>query len=151
MTPTEAIDIASARVAFGRVVLPRQSKDDAAINVARSFLEGFGTWDDVFATIERWCADDCVWETPALPPSKGKEAMLAFAKGFQAQSAIARMQCTFRNISAAGGTVLTERVDHLWNAEGNLITSLAVCGVLEVRDGLVVSFREYFDTGKGHV
>lgn len=151
MTPTEAIDIASARVAFGRVVLPRQSKDDQAATVARSFLEGFGTWDDVFATIERWCADDCVWETPALPPAKGKDAMIAFAKGFQEQSTIARMECTFRTIAAAGDTVLTERVDNLWDADGNLITSLAVVGVLEVRDGRVVSFREYFDTAKGHV
>jgi limonene-1,2-epoxide hydrolase len=51
-----------------------------------------------------------------------------------------------RNITSAGGIVYTERVDHLRRADGALIVSAPVAGILEWHDGRIVAWREYFDS-----
>jgi len=40
--------------------------------------------------------------------------------------------------------VMTERIDHLTRADGTT-ASLPLMGVIEVRDGLVAAWRDYFD------
>ncbi|GAA1456019.1 limonene-1,2-epoxide hydrolase family protein [Williamsia maris] len=49
----------------------------------------------------------------------------------------------FLNVSADGDTVLTERIDEL--SLGRLHWQFWVCGRFEIRDGLVVGWRDYFD------
>jgi len=48
-----------------------------------------------------------------------------------------------RNIAARDGVVLTERVDILTGPL--LYLDLWVCGTLEVRDGKIALWRDYFD------
>ena len=45
---------------------------------------------------------------------------------------------------AEGPIVTTERIDHLTRA-GGTTASLPMMGVIEVHDGLVVAWRDYFD------
>ena len=40
--------------------------------------------------------------------------------------------------------VMTERIDHLTRADGTT-ASLPMLGVIEVHDGLVTAWRDYFD------
>jgi limonene-1,2-epoxide hydrolase len=47
------------------------------------------------------------------------------------------------NVSADGGVVLTERIDEL--GVGRLRCQFWVCGRFEIRDGLVIVWRDYFD------
>ena len=49
----------------------------------------------------------------------------------------------FINISADGDTVLTERIDEL--SLGRFHWQFWVCGRFEIRDGLVIGWRDYFD------
>lgn len=49
----------------------------------------------------------------------------------------------FLNVSADGDTVLTERIDEL--SLGRFHWQFWVCGRFEIRDGLVVGWRDYFD------
>ena len=51
-----------------------------------------------------------------------------------------------RNITSVGGIVHTERVDHLRRADGRLIVSAPVAGILEWHEGRIVTWREYFDS-----
>ena len=48
------------------------------------------------------------------------------------------------HMMAEGPIVMTERVDHLTRADGTT-ASLPMMGVIEVHDGLVVAWRDYFD------
>ena len=45
---------------------------------------------------------------------------------------------------AEGPIVMTERIDHLTRADGTT-ASLPMMGVVEVHDGLVTVWRDYFD------
>ncbi|MHB8593901.1 MAG: limonene-1,2-epoxide hydrolase family protein, partial [Acidimicrobiales bacterium] len=47
------------------------------------------------------------------------------------------------HIVADGAIVMTERVDHFIGAEKTI--SLPVMGIFEVHDGVIVSWRDYFD------
>ena len=67
--------------------------------------------------------------------------MQSFIDGFQ----LDRMVVEFVAIAANGNTVLTERIDHLERADGSKILSLPVSGTLEIVDGKVVRWSDYFD------
>jgi limonene-1,2-epoxide hydrolase len=48
---------------------------------------------------------------------------------------------------AEGTIVMTERVDHFTNDDGTTV-SLPMMGVIEVHDGLIAAWRDYFDLGQ---
>ncbi len=48
---------------------------------------------------------------------------------------------------AEGAIVMTERVDHFTRDDGRTI-SLPVMGVIEVRNGVIAAWRDYFDLGQ---
>ncbi len=45
---------------------------------------------------------------------------------------------------AEGPIVMTERVDH-FKTEGGTKISLPMMGVIEIHDGLITAWRDYFD------
>ena len=47
---------------------------------------------------------------------------------------------------STGNKVLTERIDHLRNADGDAVMSLAVMGIFEVQGDKITGWRDYFDT-----
>ena len=49
-----------------------------------------------------------------------------------------------RHMMSEGPIVMTERVDHLTRADGST-ASLPMMGVIEVHDGIVAAWRDYFD------
>jgi limonene-1,2-epoxide hydrolase len=67
--------------------------------------------------------------------------MKAFIDGYQLDHMVVELTA----IAAAGDKVLTERVDHLKKADGTLLLSIALAGVLHVRDGRVTHWADYFD------
>jgi hypothetical protein len=54
--------------------------------------------------------------------------------------------CRWEQRPSDRGIVWTERVDHLRRADGRLIVSAPVAGIVEWRDGRIVAWREYFDS-----
>jgi limonene-1,2-epoxide hydrolase len=87
------------------------------------------------------CHPDVTYQNVPLPPARGKDATAAqlrilsrYCSGFQAIT---------HNIAANGGVVLTERTDVI--EVGRFKPAFWVCGTFEVRDGLIVSWKDYFD------
>jgi limonene-1,2-epoxide hydrolase len=118
-------------------------------NVTESVREPIAVVEDFFAAMqamdmERGAAllhDEVVYQNVPLPADRGKAATLRTLQRFG--RVVDRFEVKMVNIAARGPIVLTERVDVLsgpW-----LYLDLWVCGTFEVRDGLIVLWRDYFD------
>ena len=90
-------------------------------------------------------ADESIfYENVSLPPARGKAAFVKQMKGFE--KFVEGFEVRMHAIAANGSTVLTERVDVL-TVKGVPI-DIWVCGTLEVRDGKITLWRDYFDWGQ---
>lgn len=115
--------------------------------LVREFFDSLGpTWGDLTNAINRFCSDDCVWENSGLPSANGREAMLAMNETIRAMTGMESMTVINRHILADETTVLTERVDELRKPDGTVIATVPVMGTIEVRDGQVAAWRDYFDS-----
>lgn len=107
--------------------------------VVREFLSALEDLD-VDRAVEL-LAPDVRYQNVSLPAAHGVDAvrkqlgfLSRYCDGFEAR---------LENIATSGPTVLTERVDVL--RRGRFAAEFWVCGVFEVRDGRIVSWRDYFD------
>ncbi len=116
-----------------------------AEQLARDFLGEMSTREGLIGALEKYCADECSWANTGLPTAENKAAMIATMQSFIDGFQLDRMVVEFVAIAANGNTVLTERIDHLERADGSKITALPVSGTLEIRDGKLVRWRDYFD------
>jgi limonene-1,2-epoxide hydrolase len=75
-----------------------------------------------------------------MPGSRveGKPAIREFFAQFAAMS----IRVEVHHQIASGDIVMNERTDHLTMGDGE--ESIAICGVIEVHDGQVTSWRDYF-------
>lgn len=112
---------------------------DAPLAVVTRMLEG---WHALDAEAVIACfAEDAVMHNMMMPPLEGRAAIRGLLDMFFASAERVDMEIVTRAI--AGGTVMLERRDHfVWNGRSGM---LPVVGVFEVRDGLIRSWREYFD------
>ncbi|MCU1278370.1 MAG: Limonene-1,2-epoxide hydrolase [bacterium] len=111
----------------------------ADIAVVESFFEALRTQDleRAFALL----SDDIVYQNVPFPADHGKPAVMRTLKAFGIF--VSGFDVQMRNIAARDGVVLTERLDIL---SGRLVyLDLPVCGTLEVRDGKITLWRDYFD------
>lgn len=117
----------------------------SAEQVVRDFLGAMGTREGLISSINDYCSESCSWANTGLPTAENRDAMLATMQSFIDGFQLDRMVVEFVAIAANGNTVLTERIDHLEKADGSKITALPVSGTLEVRDGKIVRWSDYFD------
>jgi limonene-1,2-epoxide hydrolase len=90
--------------------------------------------------------DDLVMEQPGLPTITGVEALVQLTGMLAAALDFVAIDVEIRNLASNGSVVLVERIDHMRGADGGLIGSYPVTGVLEFDGGQVRTWREYFDT-----
>lgn len=113
--------------------------------VVRAFFDRMTEGGHIIDACETYFADDVVWENTGLPTANGKAeaigAMQQFVDGFSMHALVVEVT----HLSVDGDSVLTERDDHMDDADGNRAMSFHLAGVLDVRDGLIVSWRDYFD------
>jgi len=109
--------------------------------VVREFCAAFAGKD--VATIERLLADDVVYHNVGMEPAVGKEASLASIQGFLDMSE--SLEFDVHRLAADGDTVLTERTDTF--TINGVRAPIAVMGAFELRGGLIVAWRDYFDMG----
>jgi len=109
--------------------------------VVREFCAAFGAKD--LTTIERLLDDKAVYHNVGMEPAVGKDASLASIKGFVDMAESFTFE--IHHVAAEGDTVLTERTDTM-TVDGNAMP-IPVMGAFEVRDGLIVAWRDYFDMG----
>jgi limonene-1,2-epoxide hydrolase len=94
-------------------------------------------------TIAKLLADDVVYHNVGMAPARGKEASLATIQGFLDMAET--MHFEIHRIAANGETVLTERTDTF--TIGGAKAPIPVMGTFDLRDGLIVGWRDYFDLG----
>jgi limonene-1,2-epoxide hydrolase len=89
---------------------------------------------------------ECKWENVGVTTTIGPEAGLAFMDGFTDRIPFRTIRAEWISSAADGQRVYAERVDVLIDAAGNDLMRVPVLGVLYVRAGKIVEWRDYFDT-----
>jgi limonene-1,2-epoxide hydrolase len=109
------------------------------VEVVEAFLRALEALD-VDAALAL-CHPDVTYQNVPLPPARGRDAtgkqlrlLSRYCSGFQAVT---------HNIAANGDVVLTERTDII--EIGRFRPAFWVCGTFRVRDGLIISWKDYFD------
>lgn len=93
------------------------------------------------ARLGSFFSEDAVYHNMPMQPVYGREAILATFTEFMGMGGEVRVDIT--HIVADGAIVMTERVDHFIGADQTI--SLPLMGIIEVRDGLITAWRDYFD------
>lgn len=115
-------------------------------DIVKDFLKA---WEPVFgfrAAVRQYLSDDCVYENVGLTSTVGPAQAATLLDGFTTQMGFASLMVEMLGLVAAGNTVMTERLDHLHDAEGKRLLSLRVMGVFEVSGEKITAWRDYFDT-----
>ena len=113
--------------------------------VVRAFFEETGKPGCLLAAVETYLADDCIWENTGLPTAPNKEVIVAMLSQFIEALGMDALVVDIRTLAVSGNSVLTERVDHVDAKDGQRVLSFPLAGVLEVRDGKIVRWSDYFD------
>lgn len=117
-----------------------------AESVVTAFFKGMAPpYENCRETFDQFLTDDAVWQNSGLPDCNGKDACLAFLDSFAEKTGMAGLTVDMLAISSRGNQVLTERLDSFQNADGETISDLPLMGVLEVTDGKISLWRDYFD------
>jgi limonene-1,2-epoxide hydrolase len=112
-----------------------------------AFFEQWGVSHDAMsAAFREVFSSDCLWEQRPMAVTTGPDEAVRFLRRAKLFMGLETVDVDIRNITSVGGIVHTERVDHLRRADGRLIVSAPVAGILEWRGGRVVAWREYFDS-----
>lgn len=88
-----------------------------------------------------YMTEDCFYHNIPMEPMVGKAAIRKFVEPFLKNSQSATFE--IKHTTSAGNVVMNERVDSF--EMGPKKVSLPVCGVFEIRDGKIASWRDYFD------
>lgn len=102
----------------------------------------------IHAAIRRHFTDATVYENVGLSVTTGPEEAIALMERFRKAKGMEAIRIEVLAIAASGGTVLTERVDHLIDADGNDYHAGRCMGVFEVSGGKITAWRDYFDTAE---
>lgn len=90
-------------------------------------------------------AENAVWETVGRPPCVGKRACLDYLDALHERTGMEYCEITLHAIASRGDTVLTEREDAMYRADGSLFMSFRIAGAVVVQNGLIVRYTDYCD------
>jgi limonene-1,2-epoxide hydrolase len=89
--------------------------------------------------------ENATYHNIPLEPVTGRSAILSTFAQFMSMGG--EVDVDIVHMVAEGTIVMTERVDHFTNDDGTTV-SLPMMGVIEVHDGLIAAWRDYFDLGQ---
>jgi len=119
---------------------------DDVVGLVRAFMDAFvSAWPSQdAAALAPFFAPHATYHNVPLDPAVGRAAIVdEFARFMQLGGEVG---VELLHVAAEGPVVLTERVDHFTN--GTSKVDLPVMGVVEVHDGLITAWRDYFDLGQ---
>ena len=88
--------------------------------------------------------EDAVYHNMPMEPVQGRGAILATLADFMDMGG--QVGVDIIHMVADGPIVMTERVDHFIGAERTI--SLPLMGIIEVHEGVITAWRDYFDLGQ---
>jgi limonene-1,2-epoxide hydrolase len=116
--------------------------DPNAEEIVNRFL---ATWDR--GDVEDWLgffAEDAVWHNMPMEPAVGIDAirkmLVEFGGAMEGLHAEVHVQLS------DGQYVMHERTDHF--SLGGQVVALPICGVFEIVNGRIKSWRDYFDMSR---
>jgi limonene-1,2-epoxide hydrolase len=105
-----------------------------------AFIEAWPSADTT--ALGSFFSEDALYQNGPLEPVRGRAAIESTFAQFMKVGG--EVDVEMIHMMAEGLIVMTERIDHLTTADGTT-ASLPMMGVIEVHDGLVVAWRDYFD------
>ena len=93
------------------------------------------------AVLGPFFSENAVYHNMPMEPVHGRAAILATLAEFMDLGG--RVAVDIIHLVADGPIVMTERVDHFIGAETTI--SLPLMGIIEVHDGAITAWRDYFD------
>ena len=107
--------------------------------VVRAFADAWTALDHdaIYALL----SEDIRYHNMPLTPVVGREGVRAHLQAWPVDACRWEML----NLAVVGQVVLTERVDSFVRGQDSIV--VPVMGAFEVRDGLIVHWRDYFDLG----
>ncbi len=115
--------------------------------LVRDFFAAMGpTFADFKDNFRQRLTADVVWESVGLPAHHGRQACLDYLDHLQATTGMEYCTIEILNIAAARDVVLSERVDTMFRADGTEIRGFRLMGAIEVADGQIIRYTDYFDT-----
>lgn len=132
--------------------------DDAANENERLALSIFKAMDDgrIIDAIPELTTPDFVWSNSGLPDLRGQQAVLdlltsgGFSNEIPILAGMTHFTADLIQIASNGDTVMTERIDHHWDAQGRDLMTPHICGVVEIRDGKIARLQDFYDTACYH-
>jgi limonene-1,2-epoxide hydrolase len=114
------------------------------VETVQDFMAAFvKAWPTADTTVlGSFFSEDAVYHNGPLEPVRGRTAIKATFAQFMGIGG--RVDVDIIHMVADGPIVMTERVDHLTRADGTT-ASLPMMGIIEVRNGLIAAWRDYFD------
>ena len=116
------------------------------VETVEAFLARLGEPGGFVGAVREWFTPATVYENVGMARTTGIEEAAAFAEQFVTGSGSVAIRVENLAVAAAGNKVLTERIDHLVNAEGKTTMSIPLMGIFVVEDGRITEWRDYFDT-----
>ncbi len=114
-------------------------------------LRLFGRWavsfDEMCAAFAETFTEDCYWDQKPMTATTGPAEALRFLRRTRMLMGLERVEVELLSIASAGGVVHTQRIDRLYARSGALLAQAPVAGVLNIRDGRIAAWKEYFDSG----
>jgi limonene-1,2-epoxide hydrolase len=104
-----------------------------------AFIEAWPRADS--AALGAFFSEDAAYHNGPLEPVVGRDAIQATFAEFMGMGG--HVDVDIVHLVAEGAIVMTERVDHFLGNDGTL--SLPVMGIIEVHDGAITAWRDYFD------
>ena len=89
--------------------------------------------------------EDATYHNIPLEPVTGRSAIVSTFAQFMSMGG--KVDVDIIHIVVEGPIVMTERVDYFTKDDGTKV-SLPMMGVIEIYDGLIAAWRDYFDLGQ---
>lgn len=96
--------------------------------------------------VKQFFTPKTVWENHGMVTKTGIDEALTFYNGFGEQVDLASMQVEMLALAETDNKVLSERIDHMIDRSGKTVISVRLMGIIEVADGKITAWRDYFDT-----
>jgi limonene-1,2-epoxide hydrolase len=120
---------------------------NAAEQVVFDFLTQMGpTLDDCKRDYRDHMTDDVIWDNVGFPVVRGLEACIAHLDALKQFTGMEYCTIEIYNLASVGNVVLTERLDTMYRDDDSVILPYKIMGALEVRDGKICRYTDYFDT-----
>lgn len=109
----------------------------------KEFLAAWKT-GDVREVWQNYLSDDVLWQNTGLPDCKGIAECMPILNLFL-KSGTVNVAVDLHHIASHGNTVLVERTDNCLDASGTVVLRANCMAAVEVSDGKITRFSDYYD------